>query len=284
MVVLSGEFRRAGFVSVEELGEVLHEPDLVADLVIVDCRFYLGDEKLGRANYLASHIPHAVYAHLDEDLSSSPQTDSGRHPLPSPAQLTALFSRLGIDSTKIVVAYDQRNGAIASRLWWMLRYMGHTQAFVLDGGWQAWSLAEKPIANGLEKNGEAKFRGKPHRDAFITMDEVPHVKTLIDSRAAERYRGETEPIDPIAGHIPSAKNLHFAAHWDEYGKIKPVALVKSQFEVVLSDQSASDAVFYCGSGVTACANLLAMHSAGLPIGRLYVGSWSEWSRKITTNS
>lgn len=275
--MISQKFERRGFVSVDELAENLPNPDWV----VVDCRFYLGDEGLGRDSYNHSHIPSAVYAHLDEDLSSEiPWTDNGRHPLPNPEQLGELFSRLGIDASKTVVAYDQRNGAIASRLWWMLHYMGHAQAFVLDGGWQAWKSAEKPIASGLEKNEPTTFMGKPDPSAFVTIDDVLSAETLIDSRAPERYRGETEPIDPIAGHIPDAKNLYFATHWDENGKIKPPSLIKSQFESVLGDQSPQNTVFYCGSGVTACANLLAMHSAGLPIGKLYVGSWSEWSKRL----
>lgn len=246
--------------------------------VIVDCRFELADTAVGRRHYETTHIPGAVYAHLDEDLSGPPVTDNGRHPLPTPAAMTALFGRLGIDERKQVVVYDHSNGAYAARLWWMLRYMGHDAVAVLDGGWQMWQAAALPARSGIEMNRAAIFTGAPRLDWLVQMAEVPAVPLLVDSRGAARYRGEVEPIDRIPGHIPGAVNYFYEQNWGEDGRYLLPSQIKQKMISLLGSTPADEAVFYCGSGVSACANLLALAHAGLGHGRLYVGSWSEWSR------
>ncbi len=255
--------------------------------VIVDCRFNLADTAVGYQKYQAAHIPGAVYAHLDDDLSGPPATDHGRHPLPTPQRLAQLFSRLGIDEMSQVVAYDDAGGMVAARLWWMLRYMGHNAVAVLNGGWQAWQEAELPTRSGIEKNEAAQFSGRPQPKWLVTLNEVASQPLLIDARAPERFRGEIEPLDPQPGHIPGAKNLPYQQHLDENlpyqqhldenGRFRPADEMRAALTAVLGNQSGEAATFYCGSGVSACVNLLAMTHAGLGNGRLYVGSWSEWS-------
>lgn len=246
--------------------------------VIVDCRFNLGDQAAGREAYLNGHIPGALYAHLDEDLSNPPLTDNGRHPLPPAELLAQRFGQMGIDDTRQVVVYDDGGGMIASRLWWMLRYLGHEAVAVLDGGWAAWVAANLPVAAGLEMKTPRHFTGTPRRDWLVTLDDVPGLPLLVDSRESARYRGELEPIDAKAGHIPGAVNFPFALNWDENGRFLSPDRLREQLQKVLGDTPAHEATFYCGSGVSACVNLLALAHAGLGNGRLYVGSWSEWSR------
>ncbi len=246
--------------------------------IIVDCRFGMADTAEGRRAYEQSHIPGAVYAHLDDDLSGPPLTDNGRHPLPSPQALVDLFSRLGIDKESQVVVYDSMNGALASRLWWMVRYMGHTAVSVLNGGWQAWEEAGFATKSGNEMNEMVEFSGSPRQEWLVQMGEVAKRQLLIDSRAPERYRGEVEPIDPVAGHIPGAINYFYQQHWGDNGRYLSPETMRANLETVLGDTPVDEATFYCGSGVTACVNLLALVHAGMGNGRLYVGSWSEWSR------
>lgn len=245
--------------------------------IIVDCRFQLADVNWGRAVYVESHIPTAVYAHLDDDLSGPPVTDSGRHPLPTPEALVALFSRLGISADSQVVAYDNANGMVASRLWWMLRFMGHENVAVLDGGWAAWQESEYRTASGEEANETAVFKGEPNMDWLVQMADVSPTPLLVDSRAPARYAGESEPLDAQAGHIPGATNFFFQNNWDENGRYLPSEQITQNMSQLLGNTPADAAVFYCGSGVSACVNLLALAHAGLGNGRLYVGSWSEWS-------
>ncbi|HID53972.1 MAG TPA: sulfurtransferase [Anaerolineae bacterium] len=269
-------------IDTHALAQHLNNPNWV----IVDCRFDLADTAVGRQQYQTAHIPGAVYAHLDNDLSSAPVTDRGRHPLPSPQTLAMLFSRLGIGEMTQVVAYDNKNGAIASRLWWELRYMGHEAVAVLDGGWAAWQKAGLPVRAGIEENDPAMFTGRPKADWLVRLDEVSAQPLLIDSRGPARYRGEEEPLDPVAGHIPGAVNFFFQENWSADGRYLPTAEMRANLEAVLGNTKPDTAVFYCGSGVTACVNLLALAHAGLGNGRLYVGSWSEWcsdsSRPIAT--
>lgn len=262
-------------IDVATLAANLDDPNWV----VVDCRFDLADPARGEAAYRVGHVPGAVYAHLDRDLSSAePVTDRGRHPLPSPAAMTRLFGRLGIGDATQVVAYDDTNGHYAARLWWMLRYMGHEAVAVLDGGWPAWVAAGLPVRAGVETRPRALFTGEPRADRLVTLDEVEAQVLLVDSRAPERYRGEVEPLDPVAGHIPGAINRPYAANWTAGGRWRPSGDLAAEFGDVLGDTAPAQATFYCGSGVSACVNLLAMVHAGLPEGRLYVGSWSEWSR------
>jgi thiosulfate/3-mercaptopyruvate sulfurtransferase len=252
--------------------------------VIVDCRFDLADPNRGEREYLEGHIPGAVYAHLDRDLSGPPVICGGRHPLPAPDALNQLFSRLGIDGGKQVVAYDNAGGSLAAaRLWWLLRYMGHEAVVVLDGGWGAW---REGVKSGEETNSPAAFRGQPNDSWIVKADAVSKVQLLIDSRDPARYRGEVEPIDPKAGHIPCAVNHFWKLNLGADGRFLSPAQLRENFRGVFRNMKPDDAVFYCGSGVTACHNLLAVAHAGFSMPRLYAGSWSEWcsdpSRPVAT--
>lgn len=260
-------------ISPEELHARLSDPNWV----IVDCRFELADTDWGRRQYAAGHIPGALYAHLDEDLSGPPVTDSGRHPLPTPAALTTLFGRMGIDEGKQVVVYDAGNGAYAARLWWMLQYMGHEATAVLDGGWAAWQAAGLPVSAEIPKPEQAIFTGAPRAGWLVQMADVPEVALLVDSRGPARYRGEIEPIDKKAGHIPGAVNYFYEENWGADGRYLTPDPLRAKFQTLLGEASPEEVVFYCGSGVSACVNVLAMAHSGVGYGRLYVGSWSEWS-------
>ena len=259
-------------IDVDKLAENLSN----SDWVIVDCRFSLDDTDFGRRAYDDGHIPGAVYAHLDEDLSSEPVTDNGRHPLPSSKTLQERFGRLGIDSRKQVVVYDDKNGMIASRLWWMLRYMGHEAVAVLDGGWPAWQAARKPQRSGEEVNPATTFVGSPRTEWLVRADGVPDAVLLVDSRGPERYNGKNEEIDPVAGHIPGAVNYFYQQNWLENGRYLAMDKIREQLLAVLGDTAPTEAVFYCGSGVSACVNLLALAHAGLGNGLIYAGSCSVW--------
>ncbi|MFN2106280.1 MAG: sulfurtransferase [Candidatus Promineifilaceae bacterium] len=244
--------------------------------VVVDCRFYLEDVDRGRTAYEAGHIPTAQYAHVNEDLSDLSIPDAGRHPLLSEGDMVNLFGRLGITTGRQVIVYDDTNGAGAARLWWMLRYMSHDRVAVLDGGFPAWKEAGLPLVAGIERREAAIFVGRPRQEMLVEMEDITGVTLLVDSRAPERFRGEIEPIDPVAGHIPGAINRFHKLNFDENGRILPDAVLRRHFEEILGQVPASEATFYCGSGVTACNNLLALAHAGLGDGRLYAGSWSQW--------
>jgi thiosulfate/3-mercaptopyruvate sulfurtransferase len=203
-----------------------------------------------------------------------------------------VFGRLGIQEGVQVVAYDDQSGHYAARLWWMLRAMGHEAVAVLDGGWPAWQAAGLPVAGrgvpaedvptedvaAEDVPAERLYAGAPSFDRWVQIDDVPGAPLLVDSRAPERYRGEVEPIDPVAGHIPGAVNRPYTANWTADGRWRSQEELLGDFLELLGDAPPEEAVFYCGSGVSACVNLLAMAQAGLPMGRLYAGSWSEWSR------
>jgi thiosulfate/3-mercaptopyruvate sulfurtransferase len=244
--------------------------------LIVDCRYDLTDKSYGRNAYLESHIPGAVYADLHDDLSGPPVTDYGRHPLPTSNLLNTLFKRLGISGTTQVVAYDHVYGSFAARLWWLLRYMGHDAVAVLDGGWQAWLEADLPIQSGEQTNKPGDFQGNARTEWLVTVDQVPAAGLLIDSRDPVRYRGESEPLDRAAGHIPGAINHFWKDNLDSRGYFKDSKQILKEFQGFLAETTPSEAVFYCGSGVTACHNLLAAAHAGLPAPKLYAGSWSDW--------
>lgn len=245
------------------------------DWMIVDCRFDLKDPHAGRRAWLEGHVPGAAYADLERDLSV-PRPGAGRHPLPDAARLEAVFSRLGIEAGRQVVAYDAEDGGFAARLWWLLRYAGHDAVAVLDGGWRAWREAGLAQRAGEERPPPARFRAALRPERIVGAAQVPSVPRLVDARDPARYRGELEPLDPVAGHIPGAVSHCFRRNLDARGRFLPPARLRAQLEAVLAGCPAQEAVFYCGSGVTACHNLLALAHAGLPEGRLYPGSWSEW--------
>jgi thiosulfate/3-mercaptopyruvate sulfurtransferase len=256
--------------------------NLGGDWVVVDCRFDLQNEQWGREQYLDGHIPGAVYASLSHDMAGPRTGTNGRHPLPSIDALSATLGRLGITRRTQVVAYDQDSGMYASRLWWLLRYVGHDAVAVLDGGWAKWIRERRPTRSGEETRPAEPFVAAPRPEMRASVDEVvaqlANAKTLlIDARAPERYEGRTEPLDRLPGHIPGAVNHHYRSNASEdFTWLEPREL-REMFLKVLGPHEPSDAVMYCGSGVTACHNLLAMTHAGLPGARLYAGSWSEWS-------
>ena len=247
------------------------------DWLCVDCRYDLADKDAGYQSYLSGHIPGAVYASLHEDLSGPPVTDCGRHPVPSREALEMKFSAMGIAGHKQVVAYDDSGGVFAARLWWLLKYAGHPGAAVLDGGLGAWKQAGFELETGKRRGGAGKFKASLDARALVKLNEVPSVHRLIDSREPERYSGETEPLDSVAGHIPGAVNYFWKNNLDDDGRFLSSGRLKLALRGVYSGTKAEDVVFYCGSGVSACHNLLAASHAGYPLPRLYAGSWSEWS-------
>ena len=251
------------------------------DWAILDCRFDLKDPAWGEAAYRQGHISGAVYAHLDRDLSGPRTADNGRHPLPPVEAIAARLSDWGISGSTQVVVYDQVGGAYAARLWWLLRFLGHNAVAVLNGGLPAWQSAGYPLVAGVETRPTADFHPNPHGDMLVTTAEIERLHTdpayrLIDARAAERFRGEVEPIDPVAGHIPGALNRFHGQNLAKTGQFLAPQVLRRQFSDLLGPLPPENAVVYCGSGVTSCHHLLAMEHAGLPGARLYLGSWSEW--------
>jgi thiosulfate/3-mercaptopyruvate sulfurtransferase len=250
---------------------------------VVDCRFSLADKERGRRDYLQGHIPGAVSAHLDDDLSGPIVPGvTGRHPLPPVSDAVVVMGKLGIDEGVQVVAYDDAGGALAAaRLWWMLRWLGHEAAAVLDGGWGRWVREGRPIRGGEESRPARVFLPHARPGRVASVEEVEALRRdpsyrLLDARSAERYRGETELVDPVAGHIPGAANLPYSDNLTPEGNLRPAEELRLRFQAVLQGVPAERVVHYCGSGATAGLNILAMLHAGLGEGRLYAGSWSEW--------
>lgn len=265
-------------ISTEELAEHFRDDDWA----VIDCRFSLADPSLGRSQYMESHIPGAVYAHLDEDLSGVIVPGvTGRHPLPEPETFAKTLGEWGISSGVQVVAYDSMGGAIASRLWWMLRQLGHDDVAVLDGGWASWAQGDYPVCGGMEKREPRTFVPHPRAGGAVTTEEVhSHLRTpgmvLIDVRAPERYRGEEEPIDPVAGHIPGAVSAPYADNLRADGRFRSVEELRALYDHLLAGTDIEDVVFYCGSGVTSNHSLLALAHIGMEGAKLYAGSWSQW--------
>lgn len=268
-------------LSTQELAEHLNDPNWA----IFDCRFDLADPSWGQAQYLKAHIPGSIYAHLDRDLSAKIiPGKTGRHPLPTPEKLRSLFSNWGIDESVQAVAYDsypEKAVTAAARLWWLLRWLGHSAVAVLDGGWQTWQAEARPVRSSVEKREPRSFipRLRPHLlvDALsVNAWRIDPSYRVFDSRSRDRYRGENETIDPVAGHIPGAVPAPFAENYNPQGYLLPADALKRRFQSLLKDIPPERAVFYCGSGVTAASNLLALAQAGFDDARLYGGSWSEW--------
>jgi thiosulfate/3-mercaptopyruvate sulfurtransferase len=251
--------------------------------VIVDCRFTLTDPPAGRAAYSKSHIPGARYADLDRELARRPGPSDGRHPLPRSEDFATRLGSWGVGNDSTVVAYDEGSGAIAARLWWMLHWLGHEQALVLDGGFAAWEATKLPVETDAPHWQPARFvPRKVASDAIVSAAAIPAILAgggvLVDARGAARYRGEQEPIDPVAGHVPGAVNRPFTENVTAAGRFKPGPELEKELRPLLGGREPRDLVAMCGSGVTACHLLLAMAVAGLEGGKLYAGSWSEWIR------
>jgi thiosulfate/3-mercaptopyruvate sulfurtransferase len=263
--------------------ETLNSNSNQANWAIVDCRFSLANTAQGRNAYQHGHIPNARYAHLDNDLSSQITDFTGRHPLPDFRVLAEKLGALGISNNSQVVVYDDAGGAFAGRLWWLLRHwFGHDNVAVLDGGIQAWQK-QFDLVTTLPKVKPTIFRPYLNDSQCLTALEVQNALAqkkicLIDARTPERYRGEVEPIDVVAGHIPYALNRPFQLNLDKAGLFLPIEKLRLKFQTLIGDTKPENVVHYCGSGVTACHNLLAMEYAGLKGSKLYAGSWSEWIR------
>jgi thiosulfate/3-mercaptopyruvate sulfurtransferase len=250
--------------------------------VVIDCRFDLADPPKGEQLYLDAHIPGARYAHLDRDLSGERTGENGRHPLPTPEEMRERFGALGIAPGTQVVVYDADSGMHASRLWWMLRYMGHDAVALLDGGFARWMHEGHPARGGREAWRRATFVGAPREGWRLDAEAVLHGLedpecVLVDARAAPRFRGDNEPLDKKAGHIPGARNFFFQRNLTDEKVFKSADQLRAEWQEFLAGRPPQQVVMYCGSGVTACHNLLALEQAGLSGARIYPGSWSEWS-------
>ncbi|MEY2861680.1 MAG: hypothetical protein RL392_2138 [Pseudomonadota bacterium] len=257
--------------------------------MVFDCSFDLMQPDSGTAQYLQAHIPGAVYAHLDTALSAKGDktvtgaVSGGRHPLPSRENFATWLGSVGFNNTMQAVVYDRQGVNYCGRLWWMLKWLGHDNVAVLDGGLQAWQAAGGAVGNGPEAaKNKSNYAPAPVGYAQAAIENVAKnlgraTQTLIDARGAPRYRGEVEPLDPVAGHIPGALNRPFTANFGEDGKFKPADQLRAEFLALLGDRDPATVVHHCGSGVSAVPNLLAMEIAGLGRTALFAGSWSEWS-------
>jgi thiosulfate/3-mercaptopyruvate sulfurtransferase len=275
-------------VSPEELAGHLDDPDWV----VFDTRHDLGDVEKGRRAYAAGHVPGAYFMHLDEDLSGPKTGKNGRHPLPGLAEFAERMNASGVTPGTQVVIYDDAGGSLAARLWWLLRWLGQDRVALLDGGFPAWQKEGRPVSQEVPAPRKGNFVPRPHLgwtvDApFLERFHDDAAVRLLDARAAERFAGTQEPIDPVAGHIPGAINRFWKDNLAPEGRFKPGAALRKEFDLLLAGAAPSQSVNMCGSGVTACHNIFAMELAGLPGARLYPGSWSEWcsdsTRPMTRN-
>lgn len=260
-------------ISTDELARRLGEPELR----VVDVRWYLGEPGRGSREYAAGHIPGAIFLDLDTDLRGD--EGPGRHPLPDPAWFAARLGELGIGSGHLVVGYDDVGGGIAARLWWMLDDLGHRRVAVLDGGLKAWLTEGRPLTRDVPAWPPARMELADRWTKVVDREELAGrlgSVVLLDARAPERYRGEVEPVDPSAGHIPTARSAPTAGNLDENGRFRSVETLAARFHELGAD--GREVVTSCGSGTTACHNALAMRLAGLPDPLLYPGSFSDWSR------
>ena len=268
-------------VSVEELAAQLHDPNWI----VVDCRFNLMQPDAGREAYAAGHIPGAVYADLDKDLASAASAESGgRHPLPDVGAFRHLLDSWGVGATSRIVAYDDAGGAVAARLWWLVRWMGHQRVALLDGGLGAWRAAQHELSDGSATTRQGEFRngyGEPGNMPVVDVAEleaglIDDRLMLLDARAPDRFFAREEPLDPVAGHVPGALNLPFQENLGADGRFRPAPELHEHYQSVIGARSPSELVCMCGSGVTACHTLLALEVGGFPGAALYVGSWSDW--------
>ncbi len=268
--------RSRTLVSTAELTAHLLDPEWV----IIDCRHDLVDSRAGRAEYQRLHIPGAYFLDAAEDLAAPLTGKNGRHPLPRAEAFADRLARSNVHPGKQVVAYDAQGGMFAARLWWMLRWLGHEDVAVLDGGWNKWSAERLPVTPSVPEATAGSFPAVP-RDIAVDADFVlaslgDSRLLLLDARSPDRYRGENETLDPVGGHIPGAANRFFRDNLAASGEFKPAKALNNEFSSVLAGRRFDRLVHYCGSGVSACHNILAMEIAGMPSGMLYPGSWSEW--------
>ena len=271
-----------------ELAGFLQQTPRQAHWAVIDCRFDLTRPHWGADAYAAGHIPGSSYAHLDRDLSGPITEHSGRHPLPSPEKLAATLGGLGIDRRTQVIAYDQDNGALAARLWWLLRWAGHAPVAVLNGGLAAWQRAGFPVTAESIEHTPRQFEVSPENAQIVSSAQLEEMiakgelssgqTALVDARGADRFAGENETLDPVAGHVPGARNHPFAGNVDAQGRFLGPPELRTRWLRTLGRTPSESCVVMCGSGVTACHNLLALERAGLRGARLYAGSWSEWIR------
>ncbi|CAI8878958.1 sulfurtransferase [Pseudomonas chlororaphis] len=269
----------AQLISPQQLAARLEQPGLV----ILDCRFALEDPDYGQRSYASGHLAGAHFADLERDLSGRVVKGvTGRHPLPEPATLIARLQVWGIDADSDIVLYDDGPGAYAARAWWLLAWLGKRDGvFILDGGLKAWHAAGLPLSLDPPTNVLGHFTGQPDKTLLLSAEQLQKrlgqpTLTLLDARAQPRFRGEVEPIDPVAGHIPGAQCAAFTDNLDSDGRFLPADQLKKRFAAKLGERAPTELVAYCGSGVTACHNLFALCLAGYPLGKLYAGSWSEW--------
>jgi thiosulfate/3-mercaptopyruvate sulfurtransferase len=266
-------------ISVAELAKHLDDPNWA----IIDARFKLANLEQSRSDYFDGHIQGAVYAHLNDDLSGPIiPGETGRHPLPSVEKASTVFSRFGIDSNVQVVAYDDLGGALAAgRVWWLLRWLSHEAVAILDGGWQAWVRNKLPVKSGEETRLPRIFIPRARHELVVSTDEIDKMRNdpnfvVLDARSADRYRGENETIDPVAGHIPGALSAPYAANLNPDGTFRSAGEFARRYQKLVNGAPADHVACYCGSGVTATHDILAMMMAGLGEARLYAGSYSEW--------
>ncbi len=266
-------------VDAASLNALLADPTRA--VVVVDTRFDLADTAIGERSYREGHLPGSHYLHLDRDLSSAKTGRNGRHPLPERSDFARTIGALGIGPGMQVVVLDAHGGVYAARLWWMLRWLGHADVAILDGGLAAWQRAGGALTDAATPApGGPVYPDRPSLAPTVDADGVaarPPLRAVVDARSGERFRGEVEPIDPVAGHIPGALNRFHRANLDASGAFKSAGQLRAEFEALLAARSPGDVIHSCGSGVTACHNLFAMEHAGLAGSVLYPGSWSEWS-------
>ncbi len=263
-------------VSTAQLAEKLNDPNWM----VFDCRHDLANPDTGTKQYSSGHIAGAHFLHLDRDLAAPVTGKNGRHPLPDPQAFMRTLGNAGVDSTKQVIAYDGQAGVYAARLWWMLRWLGHENVAVLDGGYAKWLDEQRPVTGAVPQAMPARFTGAPRPFAVDADDMLRSLgrpgRIVVDARSADRYRGENETLDPVGGRIPGALNRFFKDNLDASACFKPAAELRQAFTALLAGAPPDTVVHSCGSGVSACHNLLAMEIAGLHGSRLYPGSWSEW--------
>ena len=265
-------------ITASELNQRLTAPSAAQQLVIFDCRFSLADFALGRQQYADGHIPNALHLEMEVQLSGDKKPHGGRHPLPTAAQFTASMQKMGVNQNSIIVAYDDNRLAGAARLWWLLQHFGHPHIRILDGGLQAWRAQGLPVSQDTQAPQKGYFQANPRAGQTVDYSWLSaHLKDrnlqLIDSREAPRYQGLEEPIDPVAGHIPGALNYPWQGVTNEQGKALSAGKQQDRWAGLDSEK---ETVVYCGSGVTACVNLLSLKLAGIEGAKLYPGSWSDW--------